>query len=48
MKITIPISEYDIELFEQIAVHGSLRSGHRLAWYIDGVEVIFVKEEEEE
>ena len=41
--ITIPISEYDIDMFEQ-----QLRAGHRMTWFFDGVEVIFVLGEGEE
>lgn len=41
--ITIPITEHDIDLFEQL-----VRGGHRLTWFIDGVEVILVKEDGEE
>ena len=41
--ITIPITEHDIDLFEQL-----VRGAHRLTWFIDGVEVILVKEDGEE
>ena len=41
--ITIPISEYDIDMFEQL-----LRGGHRMTWFFDGIEVILVKQEGEE
>ena len=41
--ITIPISERDIDLFEQ-----QLRAGHRMTWFSDDVEVILVMQEGEE
>ena len=40
MKITIPISEHDIELFEQL-----VSGGDTFSWNFDGVDVTFVKEE---
>ena len=43
ITITIPISEHDIDMFEQL-----LRAGHRMTWFFDGVEVILVKQEGEE
>ena len=41
--ITIPITEHDIDMFEQL-----LRGGHRMTWFFDGIEVILVKQEGEE
>tara|TARA_B100001939_G_scaffold171583_1_gene147874 strand:- start:1381 stop:1680 length:300 start_codon:yes stop_codon:yes gene_type:complete len=41
--VTIPISEYDIELFEQL-----VRAGGSFSWKFDGVDVTFVKQEGEE
>jgi len=41
--VTIPISEYDIELFEQL-----VRVGGSFSWKFDGVDVTFVKQEGEE
>ena len=43
MKITIPISEHDIELFEHL-----VSGGDTFSWHFDGVDVHFVKQEEEE
>ena len=42
-RITIPISEYDIELCEQL-----VSGGDSFSWNFDGVDVTFVKQEEEE
>ena len=42
-RITIPISEHDIELFEQL-----VSGGDTFSWNFDGVDVHFVKQEEEE
>ena len=39
-RITIPINEYDIELFEQL-----VSGGDTFSWNFDGVDVTFVKEE---
>tara|TARA_R100000995_G_C3484068_1_gene125979 strand:+ start:3725 stop:3868 length:144 start_codon:yes stop_codon:yes gene_type:complete len=41
--ITLTITEHDIDIFEQL-----LRGGHRMTWFVDGVEVILVKQEGEE
>jgi len=41
--ITIPLTELDIEMFEQL-----IRGGHRMTWFFDDVEVILVKQEGEE
>ena len=43
-KITIPISECDIEHFEKLIYHNY----DPFTWTFDGVDVTFVKEEEME
>ena len=48
MKITIPISEHDIELFEQLVNWHGDPLVVAFTWHFDGVDVTFVKQEEEE
>jgi len=42
-RITLPISEHDIELFKEL-----VDGGDSFYWHFDGVDVHFVKQEEEE
>ena len=42
-RLTIPISEHDIELFKEL-----VDEGDSFSWNFDGVDVTFVKQEEEE
>ena len=41
-RITIPISMHDIELFLEL-----VDGGYSFSWNFDGVDITFVKQEEE-
>tara|TARA_R110002020_G_scaffold72318_9_gene186200 strand:+ start:8129 stop:8269 length:141 start_codon:yes stop_codon:yes gene_type:complete len=42
-SIEIPITEEDIRLFQEL-----IKDGDPIVWSFDGVQVVFVKEEEDE